>query len=77
MNSHLFFFAYFGPETMLPMTSIVATIVGIFMMFGRNSIRLITRYFRFPRLRRAKRANLSPRPHFRVRDRVSETASRT
>jgi hypothetical protein len=30
-------FAYLGPETMLPMTSVVAGVVGIVMMFGRNS----------------------------------------
>ena len=30
-------FAYLGPETMLPMTSVVAGVVGILMMFGRNS----------------------------------------
>ncbi len=30
-------FAYLGPETMLPMTSVLAGVVGILMMFGRNS----------------------------------------
>ena len=30
-------FAYLGPETMLPMTSVVAGIVGFLMMFGRNA----------------------------------------
>ena len=32
-------FAYLGPETMLPMTSVVAGVVGFLMMFGRNSFR--------------------------------------
>ena len=32
--------AYFGPETVLPLTSIVAAAVGVVMMFGRNSLRL-------------------------------------
>jgi hypothetical protein len=36
-------FAYFGPESMLPLTSIVATVVGIFLMFGRNTMRIIKR----------------------------------
>jgi hypothetical protein len=30
-------FAYLGPETMLPMTSVVAGIAGFAMMFGRNA----------------------------------------
>jgi hypothetical protein len=28
--------AYFGPETMMPVASIVAAAVGVVMMFGRN-----------------------------------------
>ena len=31
-------FAYFGPETVLPVTSIVATVIGVVMMMGKNSI---------------------------------------
>ena len=34
-------FAYFGPETVLPVTSILATVAGLAMMFGRNTLRLI------------------------------------
>ncbi len=30
--------AYFGPETVLPMTSIVATAIGVVMMMGRSSL---------------------------------------
>ncbi len=29
-------FAYFGPETMAPVASIVAASIGVAMMFGRN-----------------------------------------
>ncbi len=29
-------FAYVGPETMLPVASIVAGAVGVLLMFGRN-----------------------------------------
>jgi hypothetical protein len=29
-------FAYFGPETMMPVASVVAAAVGVVMMFGRN-----------------------------------------
>lgn len=31
--------AYFGPETVLPVTSIVATVIGVVMMMGRSSLR--------------------------------------
>jgi hypothetical protein len=33
--------AYVGPETLLPMTSIVAGVVGIFLMLGRGSLRYL------------------------------------
>ena len=32
-------FAYFGPETVLPATSIMATILGVVLMMGKSSIR--------------------------------------
>jgi hypothetical protein len=32
----LMFFAYFGPETMMPVASVIAATVGVIMMFGRN-----------------------------------------
>jgi hypothetical protein len=39
-------FAYFGPETLLPVTSIVACVAGSLMMFGRTFIQLSTRGLR-------------------------------
>ncbi len=30
--------AYFGPETVLPVTSIIATVIGVVMMLGRSSL---------------------------------------
>jgi hypothetical protein len=39
-------FAYFGPETVLPLTSVVAAVAGVFMMFGRNSVRFVARCLR-------------------------------
>lgn len=30
-------FAYFGPETMMPMTSVLAVVAGVFMMLGRQA----------------------------------------
>lgn len=67
------FFAYFGPETMLPFTSIVATVIGIFMMFGRNSIRLVRRMV-LSRLTGIGKAKPVPRPHFPV-DAETRTAT--
>jgi hypothetical protein len=29
-------FAYIGPETMMPVASIIAAVAGVAMMFGRN-----------------------------------------
>jgi hypothetical protein len=29
-------FGYVGPETMLPLASVVAAVAGVFMMFGRS-----------------------------------------
>src|SRR4051794_39626 len=61
----LILFAYFGPETMLPLTSVVATVVGIFMMFGRTSLRLVRRSI--VSLLPAKSAKRPvPKPHFHV-----------
>lgn len=39
-------FAYIGPDTILPLTSIVAAVAGFFMMFGRNSLRFATKCYR-------------------------------
>ncbi|HEV3163544.1 MAG TPA: hypothetical protein VGZ22_05850 [Isosphaeraceae bacterium] len=40
-------FAYVGPETLLPLTSGVAGIVGLALVFGRNVVRFAARSFRF------------------------------
>jgi hypothetical protein len=31
-------FAYFGPETMMPVASVIAAAVGMVMMFGRSIV---------------------------------------
>lgn len=43
---HTLLFAYLGPETLLPMTSVVAAAVGFAAMFGRNVFVLASRIFR-------------------------------
>lgn len=39
-------FAYLGPDTFLPITSVAAIVVGGLMMMGRNSWRFIANLFR-------------------------------
>ncbi|MFO0889443.1 MAG: hypothetical protein U0790_09925 [Isosphaeraceae bacterium] len=43
MNHMVLTLAYFGPETVLPVTSLVATVAGIFMIMGRHTIRFALR----------------------------------
>jgi hypothetical protein len=31
-------FAYIGPETMMPVASVIAAVAGVFMMFGRGVV---------------------------------------
>jgi hypothetical protein len=31
-------FGYVGPETMIPLASVAAAIVGVFLMFGRRAM---------------------------------------
>jgi hypothetical protein len=31
-------FAYIGPETMMPVASVLCGVVGVFMMFGRSVV---------------------------------------
>ncbi len=39
-------FAYLGPDTFLPMTSVVAIVVGGLLMMGRNSLRFVATFSR-------------------------------
>lgn len=39
-------FAYFGPETLLPVASVLAGAVGVIMICGRNTLRFFGRCFR-------------------------------
>jgi hypothetical protein len=67
------FFAYFTPETVLPVTSIVATIAGILMMLGRGTTRLIIRSAG-RRFRRPIRVARTSKPHLHIRDDVHTQA---
>ncbi|MFI5455377.1 MAG: hypothetical protein ACHRXM_07980 [Isosphaerales bacterium] len=46
-------FAYFGPETMMPVASIIAAVGGVVMLFGRNVLVFGRKVFRrvWPRSR--------------------------
>ena len=50
-------FAYLGPDTVLPLTSAVAAVVGVVLMFGRHVSRVV--FLAFRRLGRS--AGLLPR----------------
>ncbi len=41
MDQSIGMLAYLGPETMLPMTSVIAGAIGVVMMFGRKSFRWV------------------------------------
>lgn len=60
-------FAYFSPETLLPATSIVATIAGIMMMLGRGTFRLMIRSARRKRRNPDQIAGTS-KPHLHIHD---------
>jgi hypothetical protein len=61
------FFAYFSPETVLPVTSILATVAGILMMLGRGTLRLIIRAAG-QSIRRPLRVASTSKPHLHIRD---------
>jgi hypothetical protein len=67
MSNSTLLFAYFAPETLLPVTSILATIAGIIMMLGRGSVRFMLHCIRRGLRSRNGVAGVS-HPHFRVRD---------
>lgn len=56
-------FAYFGPETVLPVTSVIATVLGIVMMFGKNALRFAFRWRRADRPENQAHA-IGQKPHF-------------
>jgi hypothetical protein len=57
-------FAHFSPETLLSVTSIIATVAGLCLMFGRNTLRLIARWVDPSRSQKQAKHHLEG-PHFR------------
>lgn len=70
-------FAYFSPETLLPVTSIVATVIGVVMMCGKNTFRFLIRGCSrvLPR-RKSQRVEITKRPHFQARSQVPSEGAR-
>jgi hypothetical protein len=75
MISTVVLLAYFGPETVLPMTSVIATVVGLFMMFGRNTIHFLFRWRRSP-VAVPKSAQFARGPHFIEKEKERRSSSR-
>jgi hypothetical protein len=74
MSLPVLLFAYVGPETYLPVSSALAAVVGVVLMFGRVSVQYVTRWFFTRVLRPARRRSLQ-KPHFRSRERSRSVAS--
>jgi hypothetical protein len=55
--------AYFSPETMLPLSSLIATIVGFCLLIKRSSIRFVVHCFRAAFQRQGSRPSVGG-PHF-------------
>jgi hypothetical protein len=60
-------FAYFSPESLLPVTSIIATVIGVVMMLGRGVFRFIVRFGNDTLGRTARVAGTS-KPHLNMHD---------
>jgi hypothetical protein len=63
MFASILILGYFSPETVLPLTSIVATIAGAAMLLTRGSLRFLLRCLRLA-IRREKPAAGTGTPHF-------------
>ena len=72
MQSTTILLAYFSPETMLPATSVVATAVGIVMMFGKGTVRMAIGACRRVLSRRGSTTAIKA-PHFSMRNKTAPT----
>jgi hypothetical protein len=75
MFSSTLFFAYFSPETMLPLSSLIATIAGFALFLRRSSMRFVVHCCR-ESLRRLRPDARSNSPHFAMRGRRSTQRTR-
>jgi hypothetical protein len=65
----MFLFAYFGPETTLPLASGIMTVVGFAFMMGRNSFSFLGRQIRgvAQRSSLAERQGVAGKPRRKIR----------
>jgi hypothetical protein len=75
MSFHALVFAYFAPDTYMPVTSILAAVIGVVLVTGRDSFRLAARYVR-PLRKVAWREPTSRGPHLPVGDRPASRDAR-
>ena len=66
-------FAYLSPETVLPVASVFATVVGVVMMVGRSGFRFVFGWLRMARFQKPRQSVLKG-PHFRAGSRVENEA---
>lgn len=66
MDSTHFLVAYFSPETMLPLSSLIATVVGFALLVKRSTVRFVVRCCR-ESLRALRPCSTPSSPHLRVR----------
>ena len=70
MQAMCVLFAYFGPETVMPVTSIIATVAAVVVMFGKTLLRFAVGHVRTAWYG-VRRKNATPAPHFTVGRRLS------
>jgi hypothetical protein len=68
-------FAYLTPESLLPATSVIATIAGIGMILGKSSFRFLVRCCRRSLRTSSRMADMSE-PHLRLRDEETRSVLR-
>lgn len=66
--------AYFSPETMLPLSSVIATVVGFGLLIKRSSVRFVVHCVRVA-LRKGSGRSAAPSPHFDAKARSSRSAT--
>jgi hypothetical protein len=75
MRISFLIFAYFSPETMLPLSSVIASLAGFAMLIKRSSIRFLVQCCRAA-LRIGKRDSGIGKPHFPPSVRKTEPKAR-
>jgi hypothetical protein len=76
MLSTIQILAYFSPETMLPLSSLIATVVGFALLIKRSSIRFVVHCCRAAFRRRTTASNIN-RPHFAAQSPQTKQESRS